>query len=160
NGVEDATQGVGPEAGRGASSEEQGSRDGGGIFLLETPPLEDGGVRVARHQMVAVRGSGERGVVAALRAEGEVDAGNGGAHGRASPAQRRAVERTERMRRSRWASMASVASPATSSAPGGGGPASTAARSPPRMRRNSASASGLMGRPLRCGRQSAPPVTR
>ena len=82
------------------------------------PQLEDAGVGVALHQVVAVGVGGEGAVVAALPAERDVDVD-------AEGAQRPAVERTERMRRSRWTSMASVASSATSSAPAGGGPAST-----------------------------------
>ena len=130
------------EAGGGAPSEE----DGGGI---DEAARRDGaghlggaGLRVALHEVVAVGVGGEGAVVAALPAERDVDVD-------AEGGQRVAVERTERMRRSRWTSMASVASSATSSASGGGGPESTAARSPPRMRRSSTSAGALMGRPLR-----------
>ena len=115
DGVEDAAQGVGVEAGRGAPSEE----DGGGRGEVTCPDgalqLEDARVGVALHQVVAVGVGGERAVVAALPAERDVDVD-------AEGAQRSAVERTERMRRSRWTSMASVASSATSSAAGGVGP--------------------------------------
>ena len=137
DGVEDAAEGLGVEAGRGAPSEENGGGRGEVARPEGLPHLAHAGVGVALHEMVAVGVGGEGAVVAALPAERDVDVD---AEGGQSPA----AERTERMRRSRCASMASVASSATSSAAGGGGPASTAARSPPRMRRRSTSAAGLM----------------
>ena len=153
HGVEDAAQGLGVEAGRGAPSEEDGGGGGEAARLGGAMKLEDARVGVALHEVVPIGVGGEGAVVAPLPAERDVDVD-------AERGQRPAVERTERMRRSRWTSMASVASSATSSAPGGAGRRSTPARSPPRMRRNRASAAGLMGRPLRWARQSAPPATR
>ena len=82
-----------------------------------TLQLEDARVGVALHEVVAVGVGGEGAVVAPLPAERDVDI-----DAERVSAQRPAVERTERMRRSRCASMAEVASSATSSAPGGGGP--------------------------------------
>ena len=153
DGLEDVAEEVGMEAGGGAPSEE----DGGGIdeaaVLDGAGHLADAGLRVALHEVVAVGVGGEGAVVAALPAERDVDVDTEGG-------QRVAVERTERMRRSRWTSMASVASSATSSPAGGGGPESTAARSPPRMRRSRTSAAALMGRPLRWARHKVPPDTR
>ena len=153
DGLEDATEKVRVEAGGGAPSEEDGGGSDEAAVADGALHLEDAGVDVALHEMVAVGVGGEGAVVAALPAERDVDVD-------AEGGQRLAVERTERMRRSRWTSMASVASSATSSAPGGGGPDSTAARSPPRMRRSRTSADALMGRPLRWARHRVPPETR
>ena len=117
DGGEDAAQGLGVRGGRRAAAEEDATSAGRDRRVADGAlRVEDAGVGVALHQVVAVGVGGEGAVVAALPAERDVDVDAERAVKGST-----AVERTERMRRSRCASIASVASSATSSVPGAAG---------------------------------------